>query len=89
MFQHLLQPRLLVECDLLRQPEVGLLPLLLCSQPSNGNYPHDDHSHDDDNDLAAAPAWLGPWVFRSGTLCREHEIVALVRSSYKLPSLSF
>ena len=39
----------------------------------------DDHSHDDDNDLAAKPAWLGPWVFRSGTLCHEHEIVALVR----------
>ena len=33
MFQHLWQPRLLVEGDLLRQPEVGLLPLLLCSQP--------------------------------------------------------
>ena len=38
MFQHLWQPRLLVEGDLLRQPEVGLLPPLLCSQPSNGNY---------------------------------------------------
>ena len=39
MFQHLYwPPRLLVEGDLLRQPEVGLLPPLLCSQPSNGNY---------------------------------------------------
>ena len=43
MFQHLYwPPRLLVEGDLLRQPEVGLLPLLLCSQPGNGNYDCDD-----------------------------------------------
>ena len=43
MFQHLYwPPRLLVEGDLLRQPEVGLLPPLLCSQPGNGNYDCDD-----------------------------------------------
>ena len=93
MFQHLWPPQLLVEGDLLRQQEVGLLPLLLCSQPGNKDDHFlggdldcdvdncdvlddhlDDHSHDDDNDLAAKPAWLGPWVFRSGTLCHEHEI---------------
>ena len=37
-FQHLWQPQLLVEGDLLCPPEVGLLLLLLCSQPGNGNY---------------------------------------------------
>ena len=42
MFQHLWQPQLLVEGDLLRQQEVGLLPLLLCSQPGNGNYASDE-----------------------------------------------
>ena len=38
MFQHLWPPQLLVEGDLLRRPEVELLPLLLCSQPGNGIY---------------------------------------------------
>ena len=41
MFQHLWQPQLVVEGDLLRPPEVGLLPLLLCSQPDNGNHDYD------------------------------------------------
>ena len=36
------------------------------------------------------PAWLGwesPWVFRSGTLCHEHEIWLLLACCYKPPGL--
>ena len=108
MFQHLWPPQLLVEGDLLRQQEVGLLPLLLCSQPGNKEDHFlggdldcdvdncdvlddhlDDHSHDDDNDLAAKPAWLGPWVFRSGTLCHEHEIWLLCGDPTNYPVSAF